>query len=205
MTTSQNSNVKEIHGENKNSSPKKKSSAQNKKSSDSSYVRWMSDYQGFLTLVLIGVTAYFGWKNHQGQKVSNELQKVNNELQQSIYSPSFVPTEYIAPQEIDGEFQSTFKVSNHGYIGGEYSIVIKSDTFYLTRRDQVNERSISWGYHVPQSDSSFQEFTIISPSKKIPLHASYHIELNADGYLGTEYHFCYQNIGGRKYKRTSCK
>lgn len=169
-----------------------------KTESDSSFVRWMTEYQGFLTLVLITVTAYLGWQNLVEQRK-------NNDLQEAIYSPSFVPTEYLAPQEIDGEFDSTFRVSNHGYVGGSYEVVVKSDTFYLTRRDHVNERSISWGYHVPQNDGSVQEFTITAPSTNTPLHASYHIELTADGYGSNEYHYCYQNVGERKYKRIVCK
>lgn len=193
MSKSSSTNVKVVSSEEAKKKPLKDASID-----ESSYVKWMTEYQGFLTLILIAVTAYLGWENLAEQKKSNDLQK-------AIYSPSFIPTEYIPPQEIDGEYESTFRVSNHGYVGGSYGVVIKSDTFYLTRRDRVNERSISWGYHVPQNDGSVQEFTIMAPTKNIPLHASYHIELTADGYGSKEYHFCYQNVDERKYKRIVCK
>lgn len=193
MSNNPSTNVKVV-----NSQTDKKQPSKAVPTGNSSYVKWMTEYQGFLTLTLIVVTAYLGWANLVEQKK-------NNDLQEAIYSPSFIPTEYIPPQEINGEYESTFRVSNHGYVGGSYGVVIKSDTFYLTRRERVNERSISWGYHVPQNEGSVQEFTITAPAKNIPLHASYHIELTADGYGSKEYHFCYQNIGGKKYKRTVCK
>ncbi|QNH04088.1 hypothetical protein HNQ27_15385 [Pseudomonas sp. B11D7D] len=161
-------------------------------------VRWITEYQGFLTLVLIIVTAYLGWQNLVEQRK-------NNKLQTSIYSPSFVPTEYIPPHEIEGEYESKFIISNHGYVGGSYKVVVRSETFYLARRDFAGERKLSWEYYVPQGQDSAQEFSIVAPAKNIPLYADYHVSLVADGYGSRDYHFCYQSIGERKYKRIVCK
>ena len=165
---------------------------------DSSLVQWLTEYQGFLTLLLILVTAYFGYKNL-------ELQENNLQLQKSIYSPRMVPTEYNTPEEIDNEYLASYTVSNLGYISGTYKVIVKSQSFYITKKNKVKEREIKWSYYIRKDDSSTQEFIINTPTSNLPLHANYTITLFDDEENQIRnYKFCYQHVKASQYRKVEC-
>ncbi|MGY3904387.1 hypothetical protein ACW5XF_18245 [Aeromonas lusitana] len=151
-----------------------------------------------LMIVLIGVTAFFGYKSYQTQKEGIELQR-------SIYQPRFVPSEVQQPKIISEKTLTRVAISNLGYTPGSYKIKIKSDTFNFDSENNGSGREITFIYMLKHDDSDNHEFYIIPPnSNKKPVLASYQYEFSGDNGFRTTRKFCYQLQNSTEYVEVGC-
>lgn len=151
-----------------------------------------------LMITLIFVTAYFGYKSHEAQKESVELQR-------SIYQPRFVPVEISQPKEIKEKTLARVAVSNLGYVPGLYKIQIQSDSFQFESDRHGSGKEISISYVLKHGGSDDHEFYILPPSSgKLPVLASYQFVYHGDNHFKAARRFCYQLKNASEYTEVGC-
>ncbi|MDU7578872.1 hypothetical protein ACK3YQ_06210 [Aeromonas caviae] len=151
-----------------------------------------------LMIILIGVTAFFGYKSY-------ETQKEGVELQRSIYQPRFVPTEIQQPKIISEKTLARVAISNLGYTPGTYRIKVTSDTFSFDSDNYGSGRELEISYMLKHDDSDNHEFYIIPPtSGKKPVFASYQYAFDGENGFRTTRKFCYQLNNNTEYAEVVC-